>query len=182
MASLAAVLLFGACSEEKKPEAPKERAFVTYTKENLKKWIDKNAINPEDFKVSRMQVVWDTDSLCVLNFRVVAENGFGGHVKKECQYLNIKMENNIYEWFDDDRKGNGVLDCSKSWAKRNLMDFYKVEYLKELDKDTTRAGKVYTNAYINAYILPSGVSSGDEGNVIYGSDDTPEVPAPSWSE
>lgn len=140
--------------QEQKPKQPQEKPFVTQTKKNLYKWIDKYAVNPEDFKVSRLEVIWKTDSLCVLNFRVIAENGFGGHIRKECQYFNIKMEGNTYEWFDEDRYGNGVLDGIKEMSKGIIMEKKYGKKLAELSKNKTEAGEIYKNAYIDAFDIP----------------------------
>ena len=65
-----AAFSISACNSKpkEKPE-PKELPFVTQTEKNLREWIDKNAINPEDFKVSNYKVVWKTDSLCVINVK-----------------------------------------------------------------------------------------------------------------
>ena len=53
MAIMIAVVFAASCSSKPKEKPkPKDIPFVAQTKENLKKWIDNNAINPEDFKVS----------------------------------------------------------------------------------------------------------------------------------
>ena len=145
-----AVVLLGACKEKPK-QAPKptEKPFVTQTKKNLYKWIDENAINPEDFKVSNLKVVWATDSLCVINFRAIGENGFGGHVKNEFQYFNIILYGRTYEYANPKRSGNGIVeDGQVSWVKRYILECQKDETLTRLDKDTTKAGKIFTNAYL----------------------------------
>lgn len=77
-----------ATSPKKKPKL-EDIPFVTQTKKNLKEWIDKNAMNPEDFKVSNYEVVGKTDRLCFINFRAIRENGFSEHMKN-FTYLNIK--------------------------------------------------------------------------------------------
>ena len=72
MAIMTAVVFAASCSSKPKEKPkPKENPFVSQTKENLKNWIDNNAINPEDFKVSNLKVVWATDSLCAINFRAI---------------------------------------------------------------------------------------------------------------
>lgn len=60
---LAVVTLVSCNVKPKQPPKPAEKPFVTQTKKNMYKWIDKNAINPENFKVSNLKVVWATDSL-----------------------------------------------------------------------------------------------------------------------
>ena len=58
MAILIAVVFVASCSSKPKEKPkPKEIPFVSQTKENLKNWIDNNAINPEEFKVSNLNVV-----------------------------------------------------------------------------------------------------------------------------
>lgn len=163
LAIMLAAIFMVACSDKPKEKPkPKEIPFVTQTKENLKKWIDNNAINPEDFKVSNYQVVWKTDSLCVINFRAVGENGFGGHVKNEFQYLNIRVDGALYEWCDNKRQGNGVLDSPKDWVKYDVMMGMKDETLIRLAKDNSKAGKIFSYAYVDVYY--DGVTSG--GNIL----------------
>jgi len=163
LAIMLAAFFIAACDNKPKEKPkPTEIPFVTQTKANLKKWIDNNAINPEDFKVSNYKVVWKTDSLCVINFRAIGENGFGGHVKNEFQYLNIKVDGTLYEWCDNERYGNGVLDCVKDGFKYALLIYKKDKTLLRLIKNKSKAGVVFTNAYVNVY--SDGVTSG--GNIL----------------
>ena len=152
VAMVLAAFFMAACNNKPK-EMPKaeELPFVTQTKENLKKWIDQNAINPEDFKVSNYEVVWKTDSLCIINFRAIGENGFGGHVKNEFQYLNIKVDGVLYEWCDNERSRNGIIDCIKDGFKYGVMMKMKDKTLMRLVKDKSKAGVVFMNAYVAAY-------------------------------
>ena len=151
MAIMIAVVFFASCSSKTKEQPkPKEIPFVVQTKENLKKWIDNNAINPEDFKISNYQVVWKTDSLCVINFRAIGENGFVGHVRNEFQYFNIKVDGILYEWCDNDRYQNGVLDCVKDGFKFDFMISQKDKTLLRLIKDKSKAGVIFANAYVDA--------------------------------
>lgn len=152
LAILLAAFFIVACNNKsrEKPKT-KEIPFVVQTEKNLKKWIDKNAINPEDFKVSNYKVVWKTDSLCVINFRAIGENGFGGHVKNEFQYLNIKVDGALYEWCDNERNGNGVLDGPKNGFKYDFMAARKDKTLIRLAKDKSKAGKIFSYAYVDVY-------------------------------
>ena len=159
---IAAEFIVGCNNNPKENPNPKEIPFVVQTEKNLKKWIDENAINPEDFKVSNYKVVWKTDSLCVINFRAIGENGFGGHVKNEFQYLNIKVDGTLYEWCDNKRYGNGVLDCVKDGFKYDFLIYKKDDTLLRLIKNKSKAGIVFANAYVNVYY--DGVTSG--GNVL----------------
>lgn len=168
MAIMIAVVFAASCSSKPKEKPkPKDIPFVVQTKENLKKWIDNNAINPEDFKVSNYQVVWKTDSLCVINFRAIGENGFGGHVRNEFQYFNIKVDGILYEWCDNKRNGNGVLDAPKDWFKYDIMMGMKDKTLLRLSKNKSKAGKIFTNAYVDVYIDYSlGFGGMSSGNVL----------------
>mgnify|MGYP007094505955 FL=1 len=168
LAILMAAFSISACnSKPKEKPKPKELPFVTQTEKNLREWIDKNAINPEDFKVSNYKVVWKTDSLCVINFRAIGENGFGGHVRNEFQYLNIRVDGVLYEWCDNKRNGNGVLDAPKDWFKYDIMMGMKDKTLLRLAKNKSKAGKIFTNAYVDVYIDYSLGSGGmSSGNVL----------------
>lgn len=164
---LAAFSISACNSKPKEKPKPKELPFVTQTEKNLREWIDKNAINPEDFKVSNLKVVWATDSLCVINFRAIGENGFGGHVRNEFQYLNIRVDGVLYEWCDNKRNGNGVLDAPKDWFKYDIMMGMKDKTLLRLAKNKSKAGKIFTNAYVDVYIDYSLGSGGmSSGNVL----------------
>lgn len=161
---LAAVLLESCKEKPKQAPEPTEKPFVTQTKKNMYKWIDENAINPEDFKVSNLKVVWATDSLCVINFRAIAENGFGGHVRNEYQYFNIKVDGVLWEFVDDDRHKNGVLDGAKDALKYDMMFYKKDKTYLRLLKNKTRAGKIFLNAYADVY--NDGVGVLKSGNII----------------
>lgn len=168
LAILMAAFSISACnSKPKEKPKPKELPFVTQTEKNLREWIDKNAINPEDFKVSNYKIVWKTDSLCVINFRAIGENGFGGHVRNEFQYLNIRVDGILYEWCDDDRQGDGVLDGVKRWYKYDFMLAKKDKTLLRLLKDKSKAGEIYTNAYVDVCVDYSyGSDATESGNVL----------------
>ncbi len=166
LAIILAITCLVSCNQKPKEKSkPKELPFVTQTKSNLKKWIDDNALNPEDFKVSRYKVIWATDSLCVINFRAIGENGFGGHVKKEFQYFNIKVDGILYEWCDDDRYENGVLDCVKEGMKYDMLLHEKDKTLMRLIKDKSKAGIIFTNAYVDVTTLGIG-SVMKEGKIL----------------
>ena len=167
---LAVVALVSCNVKPKQPPKPAEKPFVTQTKKNMYKWIDKNAINPEDFKVSNLKVVWATDSLCVINFRAIGENGFGGHVRKEYQYFNIKVDGVLWEFVDDDRYENGVLNSAKDGLKYDMMFYKKDKTYLRLLKNKTKAGKIFLNAYADRYNDATGVLK--SGNII---DDNIEV-------
>ena len=165
MTIMIAVVVLGACNvKQKRPPKPTEKPFVTQTKKNMYKWIDENAINPEDFKVSNLKVVWATDSLCVINFRAIGENGFGGHVRKEYQYFNIKVDGTLWEFVDDNRRENGVLDGVKNGLKYDMLYHVKDKTFLRLLKNKTRAGQIFVNAYVDIY--DDGLDVMKSGNMI----------------
>lgn len=161
---LCTIMLFSCSKKAQEQQKQKEIPFVSNTRKNLYKWIDKHAINPEDFKVSNLEVVWATDSLCVINFRAIGENGFGGHVRKEFQYFNMKVNGELWEFADDDRYENGVLDCVKDGFKYSMLSQKKDKTLLRLEKDTTTAGYIFVNAYVDVY--NDGLGIGKSGNRI----------------
>lgn len=163
---IAVVFVTGCGSKPKEKPKPKEIPFVSQTKENLKNWIDNHAINPEDFKVSNLKVVWATDSLCVINFRAIGENGFGGHVRNEFQYFNIKVDGILYEWCDDDRRRNGVLDRVNSEFEFGFMIMKKDKTLLRLIKDKSKAGVIFANAYAVIACNSSGTDGIKSGNIL----------------
>ena len=90
---------------EKKAEPKKELSvkdkLLIEAKNGLKNYINDRARNPETFKTSDMRVEYLSDSACVIKFRFVAENQFGGHVNEKAQWIWLKYNGDTYQSWQD---------------------------------------------------------------------------------
>ena len=104
---LLAVIAVGvtSCSSEKKEEAKKELSakekLLIEAKNGLKNYIKDRASNPETFKMSDTRVEYLSDSACVIKFRFIAENKFGGHVNEKAQWIWFKHNGDTYQVWQD---------------------------------------------------------------------------------
>lgn len=104
---LLAVIAVGviSCSSEKKEEVKKELSakdkLLAEAKNGLQNYIKDRARNPETFKMSDTRVEYLSDSACVIKFRYVTENGFGGHVNDKAQWIWLKYNGYTYQSFQN---------------------------------------------------------------------------------
>ena len=105
---LLSVMMIGvvsSCKSEKKAEPKKELSvkdkLLIEAKNGLKNYINDRARNPETFKTSDMRVEYLSDSACVIKFRYVAENKFGGHVNEKAQWIWLKYNGDTYQSWQD---------------------------------------------------------------------------------
>ena len=93
------------CKSEKKAEPKKELSakdkLLIEAKNGLKNYINDRARNPETFKTSDMRLEYLSDSACVIKFRYVAENKFGGHVNERAQWIWLKYNGDTYQSLQD---------------------------------------------------------------------------------
>lgn len=93
------VTLVGCSKKPKKPAvrqpSPKE-LFLSECKKQLNLYVKDNFRNPDAAKLSDIKVVDSSDSLCILNFRFIAENGYGGHVNGKGQFILLRYDNENY--------------------------------------------------------------------------------------
>ena len=93
MAIMIAVVFVTSCgSKPKEKPKPKEIPFVSQTKENLKNWIDNNAINPEDFI---MEVIAATFIAVIIVAYLIIPFGIFGAISL-CFIQCIKLCNIVY--------------------------------------------------------------------------------------
>ena len=100
-----AVEVISSCKSENKTEPKKELSakdkLLIEAKNGLKNYINDRARNPETFKTSDMRVEYLSDSACVIKFRYVAENKFGGHVNEKAQWIWLKYNGDTYQSWQD---------------------------------------------------------------------------------
>ena len=121
---LLSVMMIGvvsSCKSENKTEPKKELSakdeLLIEAKNGLKNYINDRARNPETFKTSDMRVEYLSDSACVIKFRFVAENQFGGHVNEKAQWIWLKYNGDTYQSWQDTSD-----DDICEFGKRYLQD------------------------------------------------------------
>ena len=121
---LLSVMMIGvvsSCKSENKTEPKKELSekdeLLIEAKNGLKNYINDRARNPETFKTSDMRVEYLSDSACVIKFRFVAENKFGGHVNEKAQWIWLKYNGDTYQSWQDTSD-----DDICEFGKRYLQD------------------------------------------------------------
>lgn len=121
---LLSVMMMGvvsSCKSDNKKEPKKELSakdkLLIEAKNGLKNYINDRARNPETFKTSDMRVEYLSDSACVIKFRFVAENQFGGHVNEKAQWIWLKYNGDTYQSWQDTSD-----DDICEFGKRYLQD------------------------------------------------------------
>ena len=103
--SVMTIGVVSSCKSEKKAEPKKELSvsekLLIEAKNGLKNYINDRARNPETFKTSDMRVEYLSDSACVIKFRYVAENKYGGHVNEKAQWIWLKYNGDTYQSLQD---------------------------------------------------------------------------------
>lgn len=120
---LLSVVMIGvvsSCKSEKKAEPTKELSasdkLLAEAKNGLKNYINDRARNPETFKTSDMRVEYLSDSACVIKFRCIAENEFGGHVNGKAQWIWLKYNGDTYQSWQD-TTNDDILEFGKRYLK-----------------------------------------------------------------
>lgn len=84
------LLLLCCCNGKKDIEA--------MAKQQAEKTMREFARNPESIVISDMEVVFKTDSVCVLHFVQRGQNGFGGYSRENIEYMYcIQSSGDVYE-------------------------------------------------------------------------------------
>lgn len=128
---LSLVLVLLSCSSEMENKA----------KDQMEKTIKEIAKNPESIKLSNIETVYCDDSICILHFNMIAQNGFGGYSNNKEEYILFKDYNDddstkaIYEEYimniDQDNKegiepamkiAKGIYKIFKTDKKSKLND------------------------------------------------------------
>lgn len=151
------------CKSENKAEPKKELSakdeLLIEAKNGLKNYINDRARNPETFKTSDMRVEYLSDSACVIKFRFVAENQFGGHVNEKAQWIWLKYNGDTYQSWQDTSD-----DDICEFGKRYLQDD------DELDPSLTIVclDVVETDQYARSLLVKNNVLSFDNSyGVLY---------------
>lgn len=145
------------CAEkqEQKEKSPKEK-FRELAEKGLADFIDKYAVNSETYKVKNLKTLYLSDSLCVLHFKAIAENNFGGTGTDYMQYFFIKDGD---KYFDKLEETSGDLEKPDiSWmtdiheslivkdnGKNDLYNFPRYKQIKDGDRTYLRAWLLLTD-------------------------------------
>ena len=85
------VLLLLCCCNGKKD-------IESMAKKQAEKTMREFARNPESIVFSDMEVVFKTDSTCVIHFVQRGQNGFGGYSREEIEYMYcVQLSGDVYE-------------------------------------------------------------------------------------
>lgn len=161
------MVLLVACSNRqvqnktsKEQHVSSKQAFLSEAKIHLAMFVKENMRNPKTTELSDVSVVLNSDSLCVLNFRFLTENAYGGHVNGKAQFIWLKHEGNYYQsWQSDkDEKPHCIGDDDWLGELSNILAFtLPFEYC---DTDSFVKAKCVkgdtvntTDKYIQAYCI-----------------------------
>jgi hypothetical protein len=173
--------VIGCKKDTKEPQQPKRTppTFAEKTERNMKKWLDDILANPEAFQLRRKKVIYDTDSLCIINIEGIAENQFGGHAKFSCQYFNIVTGSMTWEhWEKNEDYEYQRLNTGNPLVFLAMQDLHRKNdpEVAQAMKDTSEAGQIYADAYV--LVAGRGIAPGDNTRVIM-SDTDKEVVLPN---
>ena len=100
-----AALSFTSCNQKENKkvvvEPSAKEKLLQEAKTAIKDYINDKAINPKTFEIRDMKIVYLTDSACVIKFRFLAENGYGGHRNGKAQFVWLKYNGDTYQSWQD---------------------------------------------------------------------------------
>lgn len=106
LAVMLAVVVFTSCNSRMQQQKqvvikqPSDKELLLKEgKRQLNEYIKDSFCNPDETKIRDMEVVELRDSLCILNFRFVAENKYGGHVNGKGQFILLTHNKKHYVSF-----------------------------------------------------------------------------------
>ena len=98
---LFSILFFSSC----------QKTVEDYARTQMKKSITEIAKNPKSLSFSDIENVFLNDSLCVLQFTLRGQNGFGGYDAVDYEYIyGINYEGKHYEYMRDLGEMSSILD------------------------------------------------------------------------
>lgn len=125
--------------------------FAEKTERNMKKWLGDFLANPEAFQLRRKKIIYNTDSLCIINIEGLAENQYGGHEKFSYQYFNIITGYNTWEHWEENKDYESQrLNIGNSLIFAVMQGLYQKNNpdVAQAMKDTSEAGQIYADAYV----------------------------------
>ncbi len=141
---LLALAVFCSCSNGLKNEA----------QEQMEKTFKEMALDPSSVSISNVKVMFDNDSVCVINLNMSAKNGFGAIRTREYEYVYL-----IDKADSTQSRREIVLDLSKEEAimNRARKDYqakkWNNAYLEKLSDDDKKAYYIYFNAHLYSLFI-----------------------------
>ena len=110
LAMVLPVCLFSGCSSSIEDKA----------EEQMRATMEELAKNPESLDISRVDVIYKNDSLCILQFVAKGQNGFGGYSSSRNEYIYmIQRDGGIHEALYDLNKEESVLKDAERGFEKN---------------------------------------------------------------
>lgn len=107
-------------------------------KKQMEKTMRELAKDPESVKISDIKTVFLDDSLCILELKATAKNGFGGVESSRLEYMyrirHINGEEEIHEsWLDINEKGS-LMELARNYYETKMMDFGNIKEMSPEEK------------------------------------------------
>lgn len=132
------VLLLCSCSDGLEKEA----------KKHLNNYIEEFAHNPDTYKIRNMKTIYNTDSVCIIQFVGNGENLFGGHKSTHYEYVFVKAR---------DKKGSDKFKYMEVLVNLDGDDYdyckpviEQGENMRKFFKDMTDDELIYFSAWSKA--------------------------------
>ena len=116
------LLLLCSCSHSLKKEAIKQ----------MEKTVRELAKDPSSVQINNLNVLFDDDSVCVMQFTFSAKNGFGAITSSKCEYVYLIYNDSIGTkremFYELDKEHESVLKYpkeqyqEKKWGKGSYVD------------------------------------------------------------
>ena len=139
---LLALAVFCSCSNGLKNEAKKQ----------MDKTFKEIAKDPSSVSFSNVKVMFDNDSICIINLNVSAKNGFGAITTKEYEYVymidtrdSTKCKREMVRDLSEDES---IMDMARK--DYQAKDWSKGSYIEKLSDDDKKAYYIYFYAKINS--------------------------------
>lgn len=161
------------------PKISKKDNLLNEAKKGLNYYIKDKVYNPDAFKMSETQIVYSSDSACVIKFRFIAENRVGGHVNGKAQWIWLKHDGETYmSW--QDSTNEDIYEFGDSWIIEDgvlqALSIFNVcmevaekdsfAYKRIYKDDTANFGDDYTQLY--CIVKATGMKVKDnKNNTVY---------------
>ena len=134
--------VFCSCSNGLQDEAKKQ----------MEKTFKELAKDPSSVSFNNVKVMFDNDSVCIINLNFSAKNGFGAILTKEYEYVYlIDMSDSTKckrEMVRDLSEKESIMSIARN--DYQAKDWGKGSYVDKLSDEDKKAYFIYFNAYINS--------------------------------
>lgn len=134
--------VFCSCSNGLQDEAKKQ----------MEKTFKELAKDPSSVSFNNVKVMFDNDSVCIINLNLSAKNGFGAIMTKEYEYVYlIDMKDSTkskLEMVRDLSEKESIMNMARN--DYQAKDWSKGSYVDKLSDEDKKAYYIYFNAYITS--------------------------------